>query len=681
MLIYEANLFLGVKEQVDLLQDDLGFMDSFLKDSEGKQNEHYTVKELISQIRDAAFQAEDVLSIYMAHIIKQRRRNLLQKLFHSFSHASMLHAVANETTRIKNKIDNIYANRSKFGIEAGSLSHFDEEAEGLLEQRRRDVEEVDVVGFINDTTTLVDQLTDGRSLRLEITSIIVMGGLGKTTLARKIYNNSCIKNHFDCCAWVNVSQQYKTRRLLLDMLRCFMSLSDDIYQKSDEELKHTLRDNLKGRRYFVVMDDVWKPEVWDEIKAAFPDESNGSRLLITSREKAVATHAGPTPPYFLPFLDEEASWELFCKKVFRGEKCPSYLESLGRQLAESCKGLPLSIVVLGEEYNCMKYLEWILKHFRFIRVLSLEKFPSDSSIIPKGIEKLIFLRYLRISSSDDVSIFIKSIPSSICKLLYLETIHIRGRVEKPLPKSIWMMKQLRHLNVTRGLGLSNPWSRTTKLLGDDDHALSNLQVLSNLTVSPTSELLFSKSSLFSNLRKLHLIFDHPKYSDASKILASLQGSNNFQNLKTLKLEILKFGHALDLFPSVLTKITFMDCRLDSDHFKILGKLPNLRILKISFYRLPDKSRMLSVMAGEFPQLEAFQMINCFGIERWEMEMHAMPNLQRLVIKGCYGLRTLPHQLWSLTHLLLVEVSGSISEELNKELKELKMKDGCKLIIS
>ncbi|KAH7513317.1 hypothetical protein FEM48_Zijuj12G0187300 [Ziziphus jujuba var. spinosa] len=60
MFIHEANLFLGVKEQVDLLKDDLGFMDSFLKDSEGKQNEHYTMKELISQNRDAAFEAENV---------------------------------------------------------------------------------------------------------------------------------------------------------------------------------------------------------------------------------------------------------------------------------------------------------------------------------------------------------------------------------------------------------------------------------------------------------------------------------------------------------------------------------------------------------------------------------------------------------------------------------------------
>ncbi|KAH7513318.1 hypothetical protein FEM48_Zijuj12G0187400 [Ziziphus jujuba var. spinosa] len=678
LLIYEANLFLGVKEQVDLLKDDLGFMISFLKDSEGKQNEDYTAKEVISQIRDATFEAEDVISMYMAQVIKQRRRNLLQKLFHSFGHATMLHDVASETTRIKNKIDNIYANKSRFGIEAGSLSHLGEDEERLPVQCRRDVEEVDMVGFDNDTTTLVHQLTDG-SLQLEVTSIIGMGGVGKTTLARKIYNNSRIKNHFDCCAWVIVSQQYKTHRLLLDMMKCFMSLSDEIFKKSDEELKHKLRDNLKGRRYFVVMDDVWKPEVWDEIKAAFPDESNGSRLLITSLEKAVATHASPTPPYFLPFLDEEASWELFCKKVFRGEKCPSYLESLGRQLAESCKGLPLSIVVLGGviSSNSVKYLKWILKNFRFIRVLSVEKCSISSSIIPNGIKELIFLRYLGLSSSDDDPVVIKSIPSSICKLLYLEIIHIRGIVEKPLPKSIWMMKQLRHLNVTERMELSNPWSWTTKLLGDDDdHALSNLQVLSNLFVGPTTELLFTKSSLFPNRRKLHLSGDYRQYSELSKILASLQGSNNSQNLKTLKLGNLRFGQALYLFPSVLTKITIIECPLDSDHFKILGKLPNLRIPKINDPRIPDNLGMLSVMAGEFPQFEVFQMIH-FGLQRWEMEMNAMPNLQRLIIKRCPYLRNLPRQLWSLTHLRLVEVYHCLS----LRIRGLNIKAGCKVIIS
>ena len=106
-------------------------------------------------------------------------------------------------------------------------------------------------------------------------------------------------------------------------------------------------------RYLLVLDDIWKYEVWDEGSVAFPNNSNGSRILITSRIK-VALHASsvkdnipPIPPYELPLLKEDKSWELFSKKVFQGGTCPSELEILGRQIVESCHGLPLAIVVLG----------------------------------------------------------------------------------------------------------------------------------------------------------------------------------------------------------------------------------------------------------------------------------------------------------------------------------------------
>ncbi|KAK9988149.1 hypothetical protein SO802_028388 [Lithocarpus litseifolius] len=150
-------------------------------------------------------------------------------------------------------------------------------------------------------------------------------------------------------------RDHKLKRSLKDFV-------DSIYKKNgegwqdldDDELKSLLFECLKDKRYLLVMDDIWKIEAWNEVSVSFPTNSNGSRILITSRIKEVALHASsvnnsipPIPPYELPFLEEDKSWELFSKKVFRGGTCPLELEDLGRQIVKSCHGLPLAIVVLG----------------------------------------------------------------------------------------------------------------------------------------------------------------------------------------------------------------------------------------------------------------------------------------------------------------------------------------------
>ncbi|XAR63695.1 hypothetical protein NMG60_11023725 [Bertholletia excelsa] len=175
-----------------------------------------------------------------------------------------------------------------------------------------------------------------------------MGGLGKTTLAKKVFSDPAIEYEFYIRAWVYVSQDYNRKEVFVAILTSLDKLTDDMYKWPVERLSEELRKHLQSGRYLIVMDDVWTKEAWDDLKVAFPKNNNRSRILLTSRNKEVSVHANPgSVPHHLRFLDNEKSWELLEKKVFRKEKCPPDLENLGRIIAKECGGLPLAIVVIA----------------------------------------------------------------------------------------------------------------------------------------------------------------------------------------------------------------------------------------------------------------------------------------------------------------------------------------------
>ncbi|XP_019246803.1 PREDICTED: putative late blight resistance protein homolog R1A-3 isoform X2 [Nicotiana attenuata] len=325
------------KEEFLALREKVSFLEVLLKNFE-KNNNSGKMIDLEAQIKEAANAVEHTIQLQLTKFLMAKDEMQKEK-----AHKRLLDSlkqVAEEIDHLQNespKIQNEGKKASKEALVQDSSS----------EKHSPNVEN-NMVGRDDQRKRLLVELTQhgGSSGRLKVVPIVGMGGIGKTTLAKEVYDDASTRFHFDVCAWATISQQHNVKEILLSLLR---HTKGDKFNMDDEtELADMLQKSLKGKRYLIVLDDMWKNEAWDDVRLCFPSENNGSRILLTTRNIEVACSAD-TENLSLKMdpMDPVESWKLFKSIAFANEALPSEFETIGKQIVDKCQGLPLTIVVVA----------------------------------------------------------------------------------------------------------------------------------------------------------------------------------------------------------------------------------------------------------------------------------------------------------------------------------------------
>ncbi|PIN02709.1 Apoptotic ATPase [Handroanthus impetiginosus] len=359
--LQEEQRFLGgFGEEVEFIREDIGQTRAFLRIADAKEESDPQLKEWVRQVREIAYDTEDVLERYMlqfAHHDAHGFRGYLKKIYVSLKNLKARHQIASEIKAIRTRLENALKRQQTFRdiypiMNQGSSSTpawYDGRGDALL------LEEVEVVGIEKPKEQLLMWLSSIDS-GLKVISVVGMAGLGKTTLVKKVFDDTSVKMNFDHHAWINVSESFKVENLLQDMIKRILQDAKQpppqgLEAMKVDDMREFIYNFLQNENYIIVLDDVWTPNAWEAIRYVFPRTTHGRGcIIITTRFNNIG-HAACSESndhvYKLKPLPEEKSRELFYRKAFPRNSCPPYIEEISKSILNRCEGLPLAIVVIG----------------------------------------------------------------------------------------------------------------------------------------------------------------------------------------------------------------------------------------------------------------------------------------------------------------------------------------------
>ncbi|CAL4979371.1 unnamed protein product [Urochloa decumbens] len=360
----EVSMLLGVSGEITKLEDNMEGIKAFLADAERRRLTDESVRRWVSKLKGAMYDASDILDLCQLEADNKRTGgNCMEKVPGCFQpflfclrNPVFAHRIGSRIKELNQPHDQIRRGAAEFNFLANSQNRRTT-ADAEHSSSLKTMSEFDETAIVRenierDTKGLAQVLlNDENHHDLKVVSIVGMGGMGKTTLAQKNFNEPTVQKHFKVKVWLSITQQFDEAELL----RTAIEHAGGVLGGAQDKTLPTrnLTDALSAGRFLLVLDDMWSDKAWSDVFCVPARKASqkqlGSRILITTRLEHLAPMMGE---YFHQHhvrpLDIEDAWSLLKKQLPPDQVVGiDRLKNTETEILKKCEGLPLAIKVIG----------------------------------------------------------------------------------------------------------------------------------------------------------------------------------------------------------------------------------------------------------------------------------------------------------------------------------------------